>query len=170
MLQIQCVKITCATTELKRQQLQLSVAFKCKIKAELCLQMLWGYLSVLKQEFEYIHIISPSELQQKMCYFCPRCSVTFPTGRQMGEGWGKQHQMLFFGSCTKWKEAVVKSMWEDFSKHSLFRVKIWEMIRIVFSQVGELLNSVPAQQVQHRMLKTTRSEFESQETHIIKSL
>ncbi len=129
MLQIQCVKITCATTELK---LQLSVAFKCTIKAELCLQRLWGYLTQTRIWIYSHHRPFWTSGGHKPCYFCPRCSRTFLTGRQMEEGCGKQHQMLFFRS--KWQEAVVKSMCD---KQSLFRVKIWEMIRIVFSQVGE---------------------------------
>lgn len=79
------------------------------------------------------------------------CSITFPTSRQMGEVWEKQHQMLFFQCCTKWPEAIIQSMWEDFSIHSLLRIKTWEMLRSVLKWVPV------AQQVQNGLLTTTRS-------------
>jgi len=80
-----------------------------------------------------------------------RCSITFPTSRQMGEVWEKQHQVQHWKKSIKWPEAIIQSMWEDFSIHSLLRIKTWEMLRSVLKWVPV------AQQVQNGLLTTTRS-------------
>lgn len=139
------------------------------LDASLRLNSVWWYLSVLKHEFEYIQIISPSELREGTnIVILSKMFNNISNWQTDGRGLGKTAPNALF-QILKWQEVVVKSIREDFSIHSLFRVKTWEMIRIVF-KLNSVLNSVPAQQVKDRTLKTTRSEFDSQETHIIKSL